>query len=576
MKVFGITGRKNSGKTDLVVRLVAHFTGLGLRVATVKHAHCAAETDRSGTDSHRHRAAGAAQVVLSTPDRWALMTELRGTDEPSLKALIDRLDPCDLVLVEGFKSARIPKIECHRPATGQPLLGRIYAVSAIAAPGGQVGSDLPDPDAPVLDLDDTAAIARFIQDQLAAGGARAAMPSGVDWLPVDEAQARLRAALTPLQGAEDLPIAQAAGRVLAQDAVAVRANPPRANSAVDGYGYAAAHAAPTMPLTPGRAAAGAPFSGTVPAGQALRILTGAILPEGVDTVALQEDAHHGDGTVRLDRMPKPGANTRPAGEDLNEGATALPAGRRLTPADLALAAATGIATVRVRPRLRVAVLSTGDEIVPTPGDPALPHQIWDANRPMLLAMAAGWQGLPVDLGHAPDDPRGIADALDRGAREADLILTSGGTSAGDEDHVSRLLSERGNLTAWRIAMKPGRPLALAFWNGVPVIGLPGNPVAAMVCAMIFAAPAAALIAGEGWRAPQGYALPAAFHKTKRAGRREYLRARLTPEGAAEVFASEGSGRISGLSWATGLVELPDGAAVIEPGDPVRYLPFPWA
>lgn len=330
MKIFGITGRKNSGKTDLVVRLVAHFTGLGLRVATVKHAHCAAETDRSGTDSHRHRAAGAAQVVLSTPDRWALMTELRGTDEPSLKALIDRLDPCDLVLVEGFKSARIPKIECHRPATGQPLLGRIYAVSAIAAPGGQVGSDLPDPDAPVLDLDDTAAIARFIQDQLAAGGARAAMPSGVDWLPVDEAQARLRAALTPLQGAEDLPIAQAAGRVLAQDAVAVRANPPRANSAVDGYGYAAAHAAPTMPLTPGRAAAGAPFSGTVPAGQALRILTGAILPEGVDTVALQEDAHHGDGTVRLDRMPKPGANTRPAGEDLNEGATALPAGRRLT------------------------------------------------------------------------------------------------------------------------------------------------------------------------------------------------------------------------------------------------------
>jgi molybdopterin molybdotransferase len=192
---------------------------------------------------------------------------------------------------------------------------------------------------------------------------------------------------------------------------------------------------------------------------------------------------------------------------------------------------------------------------------------------MLMALAAGWGCEVVDLGHAPDDARRIAARLDRGAARADVILTSGGASAGVEDHVARLLRERGNLAAWRIAVKPGRPLALALWQGVPVFGLPGNPVAALVCALIFARPALALMAGEGWREPQGFTVPAAFAKSKKAGRREYLRARLNAAGAAEVFASEGSGRVSGLAWAGGLVELPDAAVDVAPGDPVRFLPY---
>jgi molybdopterin molybdotransferase len=154
-----------------------------------------------------------------------------------------------------------------------------------------------------------------------------------------------------------------------------------------------------------------------------------------------------------------------------------------------------------------------------------------------------------------------------------VILTSGGASAGDEDHVSRLLRERGTLSSWRIAVKPGRPLALALWQGVPVFGLPGNPVAAFTCALVFARPALSLLSGAGWAQPQGFTVPAAFDKAKKAGRREYLRARLDDQGRAAVFRSEGSGRISGLSWATGFVELPDGAATIAPGDPVRYIPY---
>jgi molybdopterin molybdotransferase len=179
---------------------------------------------------------------------------------------------------------------------------------------------------------------------------------------------------------------------------------------------------------------------------------------------------------------------------------------------------------------------------------------------------------PVDLGRAADTRGAVQEALDLGAGQCDAILTSGGASAGDEDHVSALLAETGSLANWRIALKPGRPLALGVWLGVPVFGLPGNPVAALVCTLIFARPALSLLAGAGWQEPQGFDVPAGFSKRKKAGRREYLRARIR-DGRAEVFKSEGSGRISGLSWAEGLVELPDAAIEIAPGDRVRYLPF---
>ncbi|HKL44652.1 MAG TPA: gephyrin-like molybdotransferase Glp [Roseovarius sp.] len=401
-----------------------------------------------------------------------------------------------------------------------------------------------------------------------------ALPAGVDWTPVDDALALLRARLHPVVATTTAPLGEALGRILAQDVTAQRANPPQANSAVDGYGFA--HAAlgggdQLLPLLPGRAAAGVPFDGAVPAGHALRVLTGAALPEGVDTVILQEDVTANDTHIAFRPGIRPGANTRCAGEDVEPGQTILHAGRRLTPADLALASATGLADLPLRQRLRVAVISTGDELI-EPGDTAAPGQIFDANRPMLLGLADQFGFEALDLGRIPDNRDALRTAFDRGAREADVILTSGGASAGDEDHVSALLNAAGAMAEWRIAVKPGRPLALGLWNETPVFGLPGNPVAALVCTLIFARPAMGLLAGAGWHEPQGFDLPAAFSKTKKPGRREYLRARMRA-GRAEVFPSEGSGRISGLSWAEGLVELPDGAAQITPGTPVRYLPF---
>ncbi|MFD1193093.1 molybdopterin-binding protein [Seohaeicola saemankumensis] len=403
-----------------------------------------------------------------------------------------------------------------------------------------------------------------------------AMPQGVAWAPVDTALAKLRDALHPVTGQDVVRTHEAAGRVLAMPATARRSNPPRPNAAVDGYGFA--HAATgsgpqRLPLARGRAAAGQPYMGRVPQGHAIRILTGAILPAGVDTVVLEEDCATDGLHLVFDGPVKPRANTRRAGEDMEAGQLALPAGHVLRAPDLALLTALGIDSVAVRKPLRVGVLSTGDELLTDPAAEAAPHQIYDANRPMLLSLAARWGHAPVDLGHMPDDPDAIRKALMRGAEQADVVLTSGGASAGDEDHVSRLLRTEGNLSSWRIAVKPGRPLALAMWHGVPVFGLPGNPVAALVCALIFARPALSLMAGSGWTEPDTFVVPAAFSKDKKAGRREYLRARLNAQGEAEVFASEGSGRISGLSWARGLVELPDDAAQIRPGALVRYIPY---
>ncbi len=399
-----------------------------------------------------------------------------------------------------------------------------------------------------------------------------ALPPGVHWTPVDEALSRLRDRMSAVTGTQDVPLGSALGRIVARDAIANRANPPLPNTAVDGYGFAGGRGAGqhVLPLSQGRAAAGdAP--GVVPDGHAIRILTGAALPAGVDTVVLQEDVEVLDGTVCFNGPIKQGANTRKAGEDVAQGQVIAQAGRQVTAADLALMAATGLPLISVRTQLRVGVISTGDEIVQA-GETAADGQIFDANRPMLLGLIAQFGHIAVDLGHVGDDRTALRAKLDSANGVVDAILTSGGASAGDEDHVSGLLDEACALSLWRIAVKPGRPLALGMWQGMPIFGLPGNPVAAMVCTLIFARPALAVMAGQNWLSPQGFDVPAAFEKRKKPGRREYLRARMR-DGKVDVFASEGSGRISGLSWAEGLVELPDAAVHVQPGDLVRFIPF---
>jgi len=401
-----------------------------------------------------------------------------------------------------------------------------------------------------------------------------ALPPGVNWTPVAEALERLRLRLHPVVGVDRaVPLSRLNGRILARDIHAPRAHPPSRNSAVDGYALAGpvTRVPCALPLVDGRSAAGEPYLGQVPEGYAIRILTGAVMPAGTDTVVLEEDCEVTDRQLHLNGTLKAGANARQAGEDIKEQDQILAAATRLTPTRISVLASVGVESVDVFQRLHVGVLSTGDEVKPV-GSAVTDWQIYDANRPMLSALVTQLGYELVDLGHVLDRAGDVRDALARGAEQCDLILTSGGVSAGDEDHVSKTLKAHGEISNWRIAIKPGRPLALAMFQGTPVVGLPGNPVAAWVCALRFGAPAMALLAGGEWFEPRGYVMPANFVKNKKPGRSEMLRARVR-DGQVEVFGSEGSGRVTGLAWSEGMVELDESAQLIEPGTPVRFVPY---
>jgi molybdopterin molybdotransferase len=308
----------------------------------------------------------------------------------------------------------------------------------------------------------------------------------------------------------------------------------------------------------------------------VRIFTGAPMPEGFDTVFMQEDVRALGGTVVLPAGLKRGANRRLAGEDIRCGALALPAGRRLSPPDIALLAALGLATVPVRKPLRVAVFSTGDEVV-SPGEPLGRAKLYDANRFMLQAMLRGLGCRPTDLGILADEPRALSGALAQAAAGHDLILTSGGVSTGEEDHVKAAIESAGALTFWRVGIKPGRPVAMGVVAGTPFIGLPGNPVAVFVTFATVARAVIARLSGESYTPPRTFPVASGFAYKKKEGRREYVRVRLEAGAGGRLTAQkhprEGAGVITSLTETDGLVELPEDVTRVEPGATLRFLPY---
>lgn len=402
---------------------------------------------------------------------------------------------------------------------------------------------------------------------------------GARFMTTDEALARIRALAQPVTGTETVPLAEAAGRILAADVVADMDVPPHDNSAVDGYLVYFDDLDPareTRLAIAGRRAAGDAPGEAPPRGAALRVFTGAALPAGPDTVVMQEDCRREGDTVVVPPGIGRGANLRRAGEDVRAGATILRAGHRLRPQDLGLAAAVGRAALAVRARLRVAIFSTGDELR-EPGAALGPGAIYDANRYVLGALLAAQGCAVTDLGILRDDAAEVRGALAAAARDHDLLFTSGGVSVGEEDHVKAAVEAEGALHFWRLAIKPGRPLALGRVGATPFVGLPGNPVAAMVTFLRFARPLALGLAGADVVAPALYRVRAGFDYAKKPGRREWLRARLVrdPDGAlaAEKFPRQGSGILSSLVAADGLVELPEDLTQLTKGEAVDFLPF---
>jgi molybdopterin molybdotransferase len=397
--------------------------------------------------------------------------------------------------------------------------------------------------------------------------------SGEQILSVDDAVGAIVARFSSVEEVETVALADADGRVLAGDLIATLQLPPFTNSAVDGYAVRGqdlpSGEARRFEVT-GRLQAGSPATGvSVAPGEAVRIFTGAPMPTGADTVFMQEDVRVDEtGGALLPPGLKVGANVRPAGEDITLGRVVLPANRWLRPQDVAVVAAMGLTQVRVRRRVKVAVFSNGDEIV-DPGASKRAEQLFDSNRFMLLAMLRRLGCVVSDLGVRRDDSADIADALVTAARSHDLILSSGGVSTGEGDYVKTAVESVGTLVFWRIAMKPGRPVAMGVIDGTPFIGLPGNPVASFVTFAWVARPAILALAGAQWSQPPAVPVRAQFPYRKKTARREYVRVHLrkAEDGTLEAvkFPREGAGLLSSLVDTDGVVELPESVTRVEPG-----------
>jgi molybdopterin molybdotransferase len=402
---------------------------------------------------------------------------------------------------------------------------------------------------------------------------------GGPMMSVDEAVRIIASRVTPLAEIETVALAEADGRVLARDLAAPLPLPPFTNSAVDGYAIASRDlprdAPRAFPLA-GRVQAGSAAQDALP-GHAVRIFTGAPIPDGTDTVFMQEDVEVDEaGRVVLPAGLKAGANVRPAGEDVPQGHVALKSGQRLRPQDVALAAAFGLTQLDVVRPLHVAVFSTGNELA-SPGEPRGAPQLFDSNRFMLIAMLKRLGCKVSDLGILRDERSLLAGGLKQVAAGCDLILTTGGVSTGEEDHVKAAVESVGTLVLWRMAIKPGRPVAMGIIAGTPFIGLPGNPVASFVTFVHVVRPT--ILALSGAQAAPLVPMPvrAAFAYKKKGGRREYVRCflRKCDDGVLEAtkFPREGAGLLSSLVETDGLVELGETISKVEPGDVVGFLGY---
>lgn len=407
-------------------------------------------------------------------------------------------------------------------------------------------------------------------------------------MPLAEALALLDQRVTGVTPTETVPLGAAHGRVTADPIRADQDVPPHDNSAVDGYAVYfddLDREGPTkLPVT-GRVAAGHPLGRAARRGEALRVFTGAPMPSGAsddgpDTVFMQEDCEIQGDLVTLPTGVTRGANRRCAGEDVRRGATVFEPGRRLRPEDIGLLASLGRNEIRVHAPLRVALFSTGDE-VREPGTPIGPGAIYDANRHTLAALLAGLPCRVTDLGILADDRDTLRTALQEAAAAHDVLITTGGVSVGEEDHVKPVVESLGSLTLWRLAIKPGRPVALGQINdgdrAVPLVGLPGNPAAVMVTFLRFARPLLLKLAGARDTAPRHYLVRTGFSQSKKAGRREFVRCRLEQGDDAMPVAvkagRQGAGMLSTVVGADGLVELAEEMTYVEAGTAVEFLPF---
>ena len=582
MKVFGVVGWKNNGKTTLVERLISQLTSMGYKVSSVKHAHHNVDIDEPGRDSYRHRAAGAKQTLLATQHRWALMREHREQDTPKLEQLLPLFEPCDLVIVEGYKGAVHPKLEIVRHLNKEGLLAdQMPNIVALVTDQPHLPSDLPQ-----LDLNNIQQVTDFVLQHTGLVTAPAVHEVNDCYSPAQQLQTAetvwqgMQALASTQVKSQTLPLEQCMNRRLAEALTTPYDSPRFDNAAVDGYAFNCndliQQPDATLPLMATEANAGGSEKLSLKQGYCMRVLTGAQMPKGANTVVMQEDVHLTNDSVTFPSHYKAHSNWRPQGEDVKAGEVIINQGQLIRPQDIGLAAAVGQAQLRVYNKVRVALFSTGNEVYEL-GQELPEDGIYDVNRYLLKALLTSLHCEVTDLGILADDFSTIRTALDSASQDHQLIITSGGASTGSHDHIANVLKDLGEVHAWRLAIKPGRPLAFGQLGSALFLGLPGNPVAANVCTLMFGQPLIRALSGGGWHRPKSYPQKLGFDVNKKVGRREWLRVfqEQQPNGdyVLQRSASHGSGILTSMTRADGLVEVDEASGNLLAGSLVDFIPF---
>ncbi|WOT05343.1 bifunctional molybdopterin-guanine dinucleotide biosynthesis adaptor protein MobB/molybdopterin molybdotransferase MoeA [Shewanella youngdeokensis] len=582
--VLGFCAYSGTGKTTLLKQLIPELNRRGVRLAVIKHAHHNFDVDIPGKDSFEMRKAGAKQMLVASHVRWALMTEDAKDTDPELPHLLKQIDSdhVDIVLVEGFKKLELPKIELHRSAHGKPFIHtHDQHIQAVACCDD---TELPS-ELKRLDINNVPQIADYVCDYIANW-----KPCPVDLpmapscgceldnsttLSVRQGIDKILSYVTPLTATETLEIDELDNRILASNAISPVNVPQHTNSAMDGYAFKLGDANQAYKMV-GEVMAGHAYAGTLQAGEAVRIMTGAPVPAGADTVQLRELANEQDGQVTFEGDIVLGQHIRQAGEDIAQGQTALAANTRLFAAEQGLLASLGFGEQPVFRRPTVAVFSTGDEVC-QPGEPLKLNCIYDSNRYTIKSMAKQLGCDVIDLGIIQDSEAALAEALTKAAKQADVVISSGGVSVGDADYIKTALEQVGQINFWRINMRPGRPLAFGQIDNSLFFGLPGNPVAVMVSFLQFVQPALRKLAGEQNWTPTMVPAITDNPLRSRVGRTEFTRGiyHLAADGKLHVSTAgaQGSGMLSSMVKANCLIVISEKDDQLLAGDTVYIQPF---
>lgn len=589
LPLLGFAAYSGTGKTTLLEALLPKLTAAGLRIGLLKHAHHDFDVDKPGKDSYRLRKAGASQMLIASRNRHALMTETPDA-EAEFDYLLTRFDAekLDVILVEGCKNIAFPKIELHRADVGKPwLYPHDENIIAIAA------DETVETTLPQMNINDLDAIADFVLDyvekwheqktqQSVASDSKNSAAACCDtlspaFLSVEQGREKILSLISPLAETESVAIQECYQRVLAREVHSPINVPAYRNSAMDGYALRSDDLERDSYRVVAEVLAGSHYAKTVELGEAVKIMTGAPMPLGADTVVMREQAtQNGDVVSFAGAKIKAGQNVRQAGEDLAQGQAVFHSGQRLLSPEMGMLASLGFANADVFRSLKVAIFSTGDE-VQAPGGDIEPNSIFDSNRFTLTGLLKQLGCQVIDLGIIEDDEAKMMQVLEQAAKQADVVITSGGVSVGDADFIKSALEKLGQIDFWRINMRPGRPLAFGQIAGKPFFGLPGNPVAVMVSFINFVEPALRKMQGEqGWQPLKVNAI-ALEDLRSRQGRTEFSRGvyAFNTQGQLTVRTTgkQGSGILRSMSEANCLIEIAPAIDTVKVGESVTIIPL---